>query len=123
EDGLIKANFDVNYTPVSSNYPASTPSQVSAQQGDTLRSIAARVFGDASLWYVIAEANGLTDPDAALEAGQPIDIPNKVLSLSNDAQSFKPYDASLALGDTTPTQPFPKGGCGVLGTLVLAVIA
>jgi LysM repeat protein len=122
-DGLIKANFDVNYTPVSANYPASTPSQVIAQNGDTLRSIASRVFGDANLWYVIAEANGLTDPDAVLEAGQPIDIPNKVLSVSNDAQSFKPYDASLALGDTTPTQPFPKGGCGVLGTLILAVVA
>jgi hypothetical protein len=45
-EGTIKANFDVNYTPVSAQYPAATPGQVVAQDGDTLRSIASRVYGD-----------------------------------------------------------------------------
>ena len=122
-EGTIKANFDVNYTPVSQGYPSSVPTDVIVQSGETLRSIAARVFGDASLWYVLAEANGLTSPDEVLEAGLQLQVPNKVLSLSNDARSFKPFDASLAVGDTTPTQPWPKGGCGVVGTLILAVVA
>jgi nucleoid-associated protein YgaU len=53
----FKADFDVNYTPVSADYPAATPSEVIAQSGDTLRTIAARVFGDPALWYVLAEEN------------------------------------------------------------------
>lgn len=45
-DGKFKANFDVNYTPISDDYPSSVPVSVVAQDNDTLRSIAARVFGD-----------------------------------------------------------------------------
>lgn len=130
EDGDFKANFDVNYTPVSEQYPASVPSQVIVQRGDTLRLIAARVFGDASLWYVIAQENGLTDPDAALEEGTLLRIPNEVVSPSNSAWSFKPFDVSDAIGDATPTQPAPvqkkkkHGGLrGFLETLVVIVIA
>jgi hypothetical protein len=55
QNGQFAANFDVNYTPVSDSYPAMVPSEVVVQTGETLRSIAARVFGDANLWYVIAE--------------------------------------------------------------------
>ncbi|HKE94009.1 MAG TPA: LysM peptidoglycan-binding domain-containing protein, partial [Povalibacter sp.] len=126
QDGEFKANFDVNYTPISEGYPASVPSQVMVQSGDTLRSLAARVFGDASLWYVIAEANGLADPDAALEAGTQLRVPNQVLSLSNSASSFKPFDVASALGDTTPTQPIPpprEHGCGVAGQILVLAVA
>lgn len=125
EGSAFEANFDVNYTAVSDNYPASVPSQLIVQSGDTLRTIAARIFGDASLWYVIAEENGLSDPDAALEAGTQLRIPNSVLNLSNDASSFKPFDVSDAIGDTTPTQPFPKPkkGCGVLGQILVTIVA
>jgi len=126
-DGSFKANFDVNYTPISSHYPASAPSQVVVQAGDTLRTIAARVYGDASLWYVIAEKNGLTDPDAQQTAGTTLTIPNDVVSLSNTSSSFKPFDASQAIGDTTPTQPAPpapqQGGCGVFGQILEIAIA
>ncbi|HEV7610186.1 MAG TPA: hypothetical protein VGO61_22835 [Steroidobacteraceae bacterium] len=121
-EGTIKANFDVNYTPVSGGYPSATPSEVVAHSGDTLRTLAARVFGDSNLWYVLAEANGLTNPDEKIEAGVQLQVPNKVLSLSNNAESFKPYDASLALGDTTPTQPPPGGGCGVIGMIIMIVV-
>jgi hypothetical protein len=34
-------------------------------------------------------------------------VPNEVISLSNASEVFKPFDAGLALGDTTPTQPLP----------------
>lgn len=128
EDNEFEANFDVNFTPVSEQFPASTPGEVIVQSGDTLRTIAARVFGDASLWYIIAEENGLTDPDAALEEGTLLRIPNQVLSLSNTAYSFKPFDVSDAIGDTTPTQPTPKkkkkhGLGAILATIVIIIIA
>jgi hypothetical protein len=126
-----RANFDVNYTPVSSHYPDSTPSEVVAQSGDTLRAVAQRVFGDATLWYLIAQENGLSEPDAKLTAGTLLKIPNQVISLPNTANSFKPYNVSQAIGDTTPTQPSPpvvaasgghSGGCGVLGMVLVIIV-
>jgi len=124
-DGSFKANFDVNFSAISDSYPSSIPSQVIVQSGDTLRTIAARVFGDANLWYVIAQENGLTDPDAALEEGSQLRIPNDVIALSNNSSSFKPFDASQALGDTTPTQPAPPAhkGCGILGQILIVAVA
>jgi nucleoid-associated protein YgaU len=50
------------------------PSQVIVQHGETLRSLAARAYGDSTLWYLIAEDNRLTDPDAVLEEGTQLRI-------------------------------------------------
>ncbi len=125
--GTFKANFDVNYQPVSDSYPAAVPPEVVVQGGDTLRAIAARVFGDASLWYILAEENGLSNPDELLVEGTLLRVPNEVIALGNSATSFKPFDMSQALGDTTPTQPAPpppkKKGCGVIGMIIMVVIA
>jgi hypothetical protein len=124
-----RANFDVNYTPISQAYPQAVPSEVLVQQGDTLRGIAQRVFGDATLWYLLAQENGLSEPDAELTAGQVLRVPNQVVSLGNTANSFKPYSVSQAIGDTTPTQPSPPapsgggGGCGVLGMILVIIVA
>lgn len=128
-DGAFAANFDVNYTPVSSQYPANAPAKVVVQEGDTLRIVAARVYGDSSLWYLIAQKNGLTDPDAQLSPGTTLTIPNDVVSLPNSSSSFKPFDPAAAIGDTTPTQPAPPpphqsgGGCGVFGQILEIAVA
>lgn len=125
----VKASFDVNYTPVSAHYPSAVPAEVVVQQGDTLKLMAARVLGDANLWYLIAQENGLSDPNAVLITGTSLRIPNNVVSLSNSASSFKPFNVSEAIGDTTPTQPAPpvpasgKQGCGVLGQIIMIVVA
>ncbi|MDO9218603.1 MAG: hypothetical protein Q7U14_15115, partial [Lacisediminimonas sp.] len=66
--GASSADFDFNYTPVSAQYPATTPGSWVVNSGDTLRSISQAVFGDARLWYLIADANGLRS-DAELVAG------------------------------------------------------
>jgi YD repeat-containing protein len=122
------ARFDVNYTPVSENYPERVPTQTVVQQGDTLRLIAARIYGDANLWYVIAGENGLSNPDEVLETGAVLRIPNDVISLSNTGTTFKPFDLREAIGDTTPTQPAPpppraiRHGCGLLGQIIATVI-
>ena len=126
------ANFDVNYTPISDHYPTATPSEVTVQKGDTLRAIAQRLFGDGSLWYVIADANGLqvgADTELVDQVGWPLRVPNEVVSMSNTDSSFKPFDISDALGDTSPTQPMPppprpkKKGCGVVGQILMIVVA
>lgn len=122
------ANFDVNYTPVSGDYPGQAPAQVVVQEGDTLRLVASRIWGDGNLWYLIADANGLQDPDALLPQGQVLQIPNEVVTLANTADSFKPFNLNEVLGDTTPTQPAPPppkngGGCGVVGQILVTVVA
>ncbi len=123
--GVFKANFDVNYTPISSTYPSIVPAEIIVQSGDTLRSLAARTFGDATLWYILAEENGLSNPDEVLVEGTLLRVPNEVITLGNGAGSFKPFDMTQALGDTTPTQPMPpppKKGCGVLGMIIMIVV-
>lgn len=49
-----------------------------------------------------------------------------VVTLSNAAGSFKPFDMSEALGNATPTQPPPKpkkSKWGILGQFLIAIVA
>ncbi|MEI9997617.1 MAG: hypothetical protein WDM91_23685 [Rhizomicrobium sp.] len=120
------ADFDQSYDPVNGITYAGAPSHYTAQDGDTLAGIAAMVWGDASLWYLIADANGLSSPSDSLTAGTDLILPNKVVNLHNNASTFKVYDPNEAIGDTAPTvpkQPKHDNGCGVLGQILLAVIA
>lgn len=113
-------------------YEALTPSSVRAtgqawtvRDGDTLQGMAAAVWGDASLWYLIAEANGLTSA-SILTAGQILTIPPKAGNVHNNSETFRPYDPNEALGNLNPTQPKPPkkgGGCGVVGQIILVAIA
>ena len=106
------------------------PSTIAAQSGETLRSVAQRLWGDANLWYLLAQENGLSDPDAELTEGTPLRVPNEVVSIRNSAGVFRPYDANAAIGNTSPEQiipyvPPPKGkkGCGVIGQILLIIVA
>jgi hypothetical protein len=59
-----------------------TDSRYSVREGDTLAGIAPQVFGDSSLWYMIAEANGLSGAQSlaagtsliANHQGQPVAV-------------------------------------------------
>ncbi|MFZ6876608.1 LysM peptidoglycan-binding domain-containing protein, partial [Undibacterium sp. Di27W] len=94
------------------------------QQGDTLQSIAKTVWGDATLWYLIADANGVVSADN-FAPGTKILIPAREISSHNTADSFKPYRPGEIIGDTTPTLPTPAGagGCGGLGQVIMIVVA
>jgi YD repeat-containing protein len=123
--GQFKGNFDVNYTPISEEYPMSTPPTVVAQKGDTLRIIAARIYGDASLWYLLADENALTSPDDVIPEGTSLRVPNNVVSLANSANVYKPYDASKAIGDLSPSQPIPpppKQDCNMLAMVLIIIV-
>jgi len=121
-----RGNFDVNYTPVSGEYPGTQPQFVVAVYGDTLRTIASRVYGDGNLWYVLADENGLNSPDELIAEGTTIRVPNSIISLSNAGNVFKPYDPSNAIGDLTPTQPIPPAPrmttCQFLALIVVIIV-
>lgn len=127
---LTAANFDYNYTPVSDNYPATTPSSYVVNAGDTLQTVALAVYGDAKLWYLIADANGLNG-SSTLSAGQSLKIPNVISNIHNDSATFKPYNPGEIIGDTTPNLPDPPpppdkhhgGGCGIIGMIIMIVVA
>ncbi|KRG78436.1 hypothetical protein ABB30_03760 [Stenotrophomonas ginsengisoli] len=99
--------------------------QTTAQAGDTLRTIAKRVYGSDQLWYVLAEANGFGDPDTEIGAGTRLSTPESSVN-RNDAGTFKPYNPSEAIGNTAPSLPYiappPSGGCATLGMIIMIVV-
>ncbi|MGH6613388.1 LysM peptidoglycan-binding domain-containing protein [Sphingomonas sp.] len=116
------ANFDQNYEPMLPQGAGSGGSYV-VREGDTLQSIAAQIWGDANLWYKLAEVNGLGA--GSLTAGMTLRIPDGIFSVHNSASTFKVYDPNEAVGMVGPVAPQPKGGnkCGLLGQILLVAIA
>ena len=129
---ISSADFDQNYQPINRTYPAATGSTYVVKAGDSLYAIAGAVWGDVSMWYLIAEANGIT-AETPLTPNQTLTIPNKVTNIHNNSGTSRPYDAGAIIGDLSPTlpdAPLPApppqksgGGCGGLGMVIMAVIA
>ncbi len=119
----FSSDFDGMGSPALSAAPSNYVVQGAAE---TLHTIAAALWGDEKLWYVLAEAN----PDAAaasgpLPPGKTLAVPARVSTTHNDYATFKPYNAAEAVGDTTPQLPPPShgGGCGGVGALIMIVVA
>ncbi|WP_399678708.1 Ig-like domain repeat protein [Xenophilus sp.] len=119
------AEFGFGYQPINGNYPSGSPGSYAVGEGDTLQGIAKGAYGDSSLWYLIADANGLTG-NADLRVGQVLTIPVHVSS-ANNSGSFQPYDPSRIIQDNGPTMmALPSdqgGGCGGVGQVIVAVVA
>ena len=93
------------------------------QAGDTLSGIADQIWGDASLWYKLATANGL-GADSVLVAGQVLTIPAGVVRSTYNADTYKPYDPTDVLGDINPNPKAKRGNkCGGFGKILLAAVA
>ena len=92
--------------------------------GDSLQSIAQGAYGDAALWYLIADANGLRS-NSTLQVGTMLTLPNAVGTVHNNANTFKPYNSSNIIGDTSPYLAEPPGisKCQQIGTIIAAVLA
>ena len=99
------------------------------RDGDTLRTIALTFWGDESLWFLIADANGLNGTEP-LPAGMVLVIPNKVTNIHNKSTTFRVYDPNQAIGDISPTAvsqqaqaapPKKKHGCGGVGQILVAI--
>lgn len=96
------------------------------QRYDTLRGIARAVYGDETLWFVIAEANALPG-NVTPPAGSVIELP-AITRSSNTANTFQVFNPAEAIGDVSPAQVVPppppsKGGCGALGMIIMIVVA
>ncbi|MDM0122209.1 LysM peptidoglycan-binding domain-containing protein [Variovorax arabinosiphilus] len=118
------AEFNFGYRPIDGNYPSASPGTYAVSAGDTLQGIARGAYGDESLWYLIADANGLGS-NADLKAGQVLTIPARVGS-ANASGTFKPYDPTRIVGDTSPNLPVPEqdeGGCGGFAQIIMVVVA
>lgn len=122
--GVAYADFDQSLTPITSFSQGSGGGSYAVRSGDTLTGIATQLWGDAGLWYKLAEANGLGG-GSALVAGQSLTIPTGVQKATHSAATFTPYDPAEAMGDTAPSvQPKArKNKCGAFGAILLTVIA
>ncbi|RZF29098.1 LysM peptidoglycan-binding domain-containing protein [Paraburkholderia sp. UYCP14C] len=121
------ADFDENFMAINGLYPGVSPGTWTVRDGDTLQAIASSLWGDATLWYLLADANGLKSDDV-LKAGQMLTVPNKVTNVHNTATTFKPYDPGKAIGNTQPTLPDPppppgKDGCGGIAQILTVIVA
>ncbi|WP_150115346.1 RHS repeat protein, partial [Pelagerythrobacter marensis] len=123
--GQLHADFDLNHRTLAATSQINGSGYV-ARGGESLQQVAAAVWGDASLWYKLAEANSL-GAGAILGAGQSLRIPAGVQVNTHNADTVRPYDPSAALGDISPATPQPKkqkgDDCGVLGAMLLTVVA
>jgi YD repeat-containing protein len=126
--GFRDADFDQNYVPISAS-DLDAPSSYTVRDNDTLRSVALAVWGDANLWYMLAEANGL-DGSEILVTGQSLIVPANVTNIHNNDETFAVYDPNKAMGANDPTTmaqiapPAKKhGGCGIVGKILIIAIA
>ncbi|MBO9713324.1 LysM peptidoglycan-binding domain-containing protein [Sphingomonas sp.] len=128
--GAAYGDFDQFYNPITTYSQGASGGVYTVKGGETLAAIAAQFWGDSSLWYLIAEANGLS-AGSVLASGQMLRIPPGVQRSAYNASTFTPYDPAAAMGDTSPTAPAPqtpagkakKNKCGVFGMILLAVVA
>jgi len=121
------ADFDENYQPINSTYPAAVAVNYTVRGGDTLRSIAQAMWGDGQMWYLIAQANNLSGSET-LVAGQLLVIPNKVTNIHNNSTTFRPYNPGEVIGHIDPSLPAPpppaqNKGCGTIGMIIMVVVA
>ena len=119
------ADFAQSSTPINSYSQGSSAGGYTVQRsGETLRSVAQQVWGDASLWYKLADANGMKG-DMALTEGQRLSLPAGISRTRNNASTLTPYNPNDAIGNVSPTTPKPAASnkCGVFGAILLAIIA
>jgi YD repeat-containing protein len=116
----------VDISPLSAIYEGGdTPSSYIIKLGDSLMSIAQSIFGDANLWYIIADANGLsqgpTDRFTASDAGRSLRIPNKDYVIGNSSRNFKSYNANSKIGSLTPS--LARAALASIGTTAAVKVA
>jgi len=118
------AKFEFGYQHITGSYPSAAIGQYTVRQGDTLQSIAQAAFGDSRQWWRIAEANGLAS-ERDLRVGQTLTLPSHIAGESNTSSTFKPYNPSDVVGDTSPNLPVPGNddGCGGIGMILVIIVA
>lgn len=120
------ADFDQNFMPGSqagSSNAGGGAVSYTVRAGDSLQSIAQSVWGDGSLWYLIADANGLND-GTTLQIGQVLNLPNSAVSSRHTDATMRPASVSLVNSHLSLAAPAGIGaGCGTTQLVVIAALA
>lgn len=90
--------------------PSSSPGAYTVQSGDTLSSIAAKVYGDSKLWKRIYDANrdAIGSDPGALKVGQSLRVPPKSDETAAPAQNTPaPKPAPYPATGTAPAPSAP----------------
>ncbi|MDH4417987.1 MAG: LysM peptidoglycan-binding domain-containing protein, partial [Acidovorax sp.] len=79
---IAQGEFGATYEGIDNRYNSGA-SSYTVQSRDTLADIARTLWGDASLWWKLADVNGLAaqGPDSRLTEGQSLSIPGQVSGL------------------------------------------
>lgn len=116
-----KDNFDLTYEAIEST---DAEYNYTVRAGQDLGQIAESAYGDASLWYVIAQANGISNK-TDISQGMNLRIPTAMASTDSTNDTFKPYDATEHMAETTPTlpdaPPKPKSCVEIFVTILIVV--
>jgi len=109
--------------------PQDSLGSYTARAGETLEQVAMAVFGDKSLWYIVADANGVSNKTEGLDSGRRLIIPSLSSNQHQTSQSRHVMSGQSLYGDTSPTAhmpappPPPKHHHSFLKALATAVVA
>ncbi len=121
------SDFDQAYNSLSPGEGGGAGFAYTVRGGDTLEGIAQAIYGDSSLWYLIADANSL-GASSQLVAGQVLRVPSNLANVHNTSSTFRTYDQGRGIGDVQPTTPQPPKNssnkkCGVFGSIMRWIIS
>ncbi|EJI1278666.1 RHS repeat protein [Vibrio vulnificus] len=118
---LSETNFKSHIQGVS-QMQRSAPGTYPVSDGDTLKGIAEKLWGNQSLWYLIADANSI-EPTAQLKQGMSLTIPTVNSSVHNNESTFKPYNAADAVGKIDAEAFLPPPSANACATMVVTIVA
>ncbi|MCY0916351.1 LysM peptidoglycan-binding domain-containing protein [Massilia antarctica] len=106
-------------------FPSGGMQSYTVKGGESLQNIADSMYGNASLWYLIADANGLSGNET-LKAGQVLRVPSSSQSGTIDAAAHKVYSDSENIGSKLPnlkSNPPKKSGCSSFLQVLVIIVA
>jgi YD repeat-containing protein len=107
--------------PIGEDSPDLSVIQYRVLRGDNLQAIADRLYGNPSLWFVIAEANGLNGMES-LKEGALLQIPNTLQTGRITDETHVVYDQNEITGTTLPNLATEQDACAIILAVILIIL-
>ncbi|MGV7206673.1 hypothetical protein ACLB1G_02330 [Oxalobacteraceae bacterium A2-2] len=117
--------FTQRVSSITSGSSAASPSVYTVPALQSMQDVANAVWGDRTLWWLIANANPGVDT-GQVPVNTKLNIPVRVSAVHADYQTFEAYDPAKIIGDTTPRVAALQGqggGCGNVGKLIMVAVS